>query len=122
MNKINFKALALATLMLGFVVAAPVFADDEQNEGQEFLLAGGGCHGAGGCSGGNGNRGGNGGPAPTNTQPQNPQTQQYPQQGQPNQAPQYRNTNTSHSCSGHIFAGCNCKNKSNKNARQKLLG
>lgn len=126
MKKRNFHALALSALLLGMVVAAPAYADeDEQTDETELMLAGGACGGGKGGSCGSHQQ-----EPTTPAQPTaNPGTPAAPTQPQDikkkNGGSCAANTKPAGgnggSCS-HILAGCGCgKDSNNDGKRHNLL-
>lgn len=109
MKKRNFKALALSALLLGLVVAAPAYADDEQGDDLQTMLASGSC-GGGSC--------GDKQQPNTTTQPNNNPNST----NTPNNQPQDIKKKNSGSCAHILAGGCGCgKDKNNETNRQKLL-
>lgn len=140
MKRLDFKAIALASLALAFLIAAPAFASfDEQKDASELLLAGG-CGGHGGGCGGGGKSNGqtsynyNGG---SNTAPQGA----INNSNTPNPTAPNSNSNANQNvnptnvddamkripaksgCGGVSLTGCPCggNDKGQKNARQRLI-
>ncbi len=137
MKRLDFKAIALSSLALAFLFAAPAFAAfDEQKDSSELLLAGS-C-GAGGCGGGKNKQTSynyNSTPSTTTPNTNNSWNQNNPNTNNPNwnqnnpnpnNTPtpsnvenQIRNSAPAKSGCGGVVASCPCS-KDNSQKRQRI--